>query len=585
MSVEMSALVIAVVVLACFVAAIALITARRRRAKCTQCGTRLPRGALSCPACGGQSEATRPARYGEGVRPPSEGVRTPVDRGARQTRQSLAGIPHLLALQGPLVQRRFPIPSQGLTIGRHSDNDVVLADELTVSRYHAVITLEQGQYVVYDRDSANGTWVNGQRVFRHVLVPGDRIQIWQSHFVFSTSETPPPSPAPIITEKPTIHVEGEQFCDYYLESLVGRGGMSEVFRARDSKGRVIAIKILQQTDPYLVAKFVQEGNKIGPLLRGHPNIIYVYEFGRSPDNRLYIAMEYVDAPALRKLLRKQMDESETIKIVGQVCSALAFAHQNEVVHRDLKPENVLVTTEGAVKVLDFGIAKLTSASTVTRDKIVGTPEYISPEQARGDPVQPASDVYSMGVVLYEMLTGSVPFPRPPTEDPYKAALEVVRQHLKVEPEPMRKRNPAAQVSPRVERVTMRALKKDLRHRYADAKELSQALGYRDSVALRVAPQTPSAASLVVLQGPRQGERIQVTGQRFTVGRSELDSSNATISRCHANLSFRSGSYWLEDTSKNGTWVDQVRVYGEVPLKPGAVIVIGENVLRFEVGSS
>ncbi len=577
MSDAMSALVIAVVVLACFVGAIAFITARRRRARCTRCGTRLPRGAVSCPACGAHSLAGNLGRRSEGAPAPSNG-------GEIEAARSLAGVPHLLALQGPLAQRRFLIPSQGLTLGRHSDNDVVLADELTVSRYHAVITLEQGQYVVYDRDSANGTWVNGERVFRHVLAPGDRIQIWQSQFVFSTSETPPPSPAPIITEKPTIHVEGEQFCDYHLESLVGRGGMSEVFRARDSKGRVVAIKILQQSDPYLVAKFVQEGNKIGPLLRGHPNIIYVYEFGRSPDNRLYIAMEYIDAPALRKLLRRQMDEAETVKIVGQVCSALAFAHENEVVHRDLKPENILVTAEGAVKVLDFGIAKLTSASTVTRDKIVGTPEYISPEQARGDPVQPASDVYSVGVVLYEMLTGSVPFPRPPTEDPYKAALEVVRQHLKAEPEPMRKRNPSAQVSPRLERVTMRALKKEIRQRYASAKELSQALGYRDSAAIPVPPQTPVAASFVILQGARQGERIAVAGQPLTLGRSELDPSNTTISRRHANLSFRSGSYWLEDNSKNGTWIDNVRVYGEVPLRQGAIVVIGENVLRFELGS-
>jgi len=500
----------------------------------------------------------------------------------------MAGVPHLLAVQGPLAERRFAIAQEGLTLGRHSDNDVVLADELTVSRYHAVIAQEQGRYVLYDRDSANGTWVNGQRIFRHALTPGDRIQIWQSQFVFSTSETPPPSPAPSMADRPTIHVEGEKFCDYYLESLVGRGGMSEVFRARDAKGRIVAIKILQQSDPYLVAKFVQEGNKIGPLLRGHPNIIYVHEFGKSPDNRLYIVMEYVDAPALRKLLRRGVDEADTVKIVGQACSALAFAHENEVVHRDLKPENMLVTAEGLVKVLDFGIAKLTSASTVTRDKIVGTPEYISPEQARGDPVQPASDVYSLGVVLYEMLAGSVPFPRPPSEDAYKAALEVVRQHLNAEPEPIHKRNPAARVSPRLERVTMRALKKEVRQRYGNARELGKALGFRESAVIptaRRAADSAQLASLLIMQGPRQGERIPLQGRPLSLGRFELGSTNTTISRRHANLTFRSDSYWLEDTSKNGTWVDNMRVYGEVPLKPGAIVVIGENVMRFEVGSN
>lgn len=590
MSIEMYALAVAVVVVACFVGAIAIIAARRRRAKCPQCGAGLPRGAGACPACGRPSLASSPAGTGTARRTRDEAgwARTSDEREpSPPPSPSIAGVPHLLAIQGPLAERRFVIPQEGLTLGRHPDNDVVLADELTVSRYHTVIALEQGRYVVYDRDSANGTWVNGQRVFRHVLAPGDRLQIWQSQFVFATSDTPPPSPAPSIVERPTIHVEGERFCDYYLENLIGRGGMSEVFRARDRQGHIVAIKILQQSDPYLVAKFVQEGNKIGPLLRGHPNIIYVHEFGKSPDNRLYIVMEYVDAPALRKLLRQRMDEAETVKIVGQACSALAFAHENDVVHRDLKPENMLVTAEGIVKVLDFGIAKLTSASTVTRDKIVGTPEYISPEQARGDPVQPASDVYSLGVVLYEMLAGSVPFPRPPSEDAYKAALDVVRQHLNAEPEPIRKRNPAAQISPRLERVTMRALKKEIRQRYNNARELGKALGHRDSAVIPIASKAGEGgrpASLLVVQGPRQGERIPLQGQSLTLGRFELGSSNTTISRRHTNVSFRSQTYWLEDTSKNGTWVDNVRVYGEVPLKPGAIVVIGENVLRFEVGN-
>jgi serine/threonine protein kinase len=470
-----------------------------------------------------------------------------------------------------------------LTLGRHPENDVQLDDELMVSRHHAVIAVEQGRYVLYDRDSANGTWVNGQRIFRHVLAPGDRIQIWQSQFAFTTSDTPPPSPAPAIADRPTIHVEGEKFCGYYLESLIGRGGMSEVFRARDANGRVVAIKILQQSDPYLVAKFVQEGNEIGPLLRGHTNIVYVYEFGKSPDNRLYIVMEYVDAPSLRRAGRGPRSEAETVKILGQVCNALSFAHENNIIHRDIKPENILVTADGVAKVLDFGIAKLTSASTVTRDKIVGTPEYISPEQARGEPVRPASDVYSVGVVLYEMLVGSVPFPRPSSQDAYKAAIEVVRQHLNDEPEPLRKRNPNAQISRHMERVTMRALKKKLRDRYSDAGELGRALGYPEADTQPEMQARREPASLAVLQGPRQGERIPLPGQCLNLGRFELGSTNTTISRQHANLFFRGDSYWLEDTSKNGTWVDNVRIYGEVPLKPGSIVVIGENVLRLESG--
>ena len=517
------------------------------------------------PAAAGTSEATPP-----GKPPAPQPAATPA-----------AALPRLIAVGGPLAQQAFPIGAQGLSIGRHSDNDIILADELMVSRHHAVIVQEQGQFVLYDRDSANGTWVNEKRVFRHVLAPGDRIQIWNSQLAYSPHDRVPPQPPPEIQPQPTIHITGECFCGYQLEGLIGRGGMSEVYRARDSKGRIVAIKILHETDPYLVAKFVQEGNQIGPLLRGHENIVYVYEFGQSADRRLYIVMEYVDAPSLRKSIRGPFAEADTVKIVGQVCSALAFAHENSVVHRDIKPENILVGTDGVAKVLDFGIAKLTSASTVTRDKIVGTPEYISPEQARGDPVQPASDVYSLGILLYEMLTGSVPFRRPCTDEPFKAAIDVVRQHLKDEPEPLRQRNPAAEISPRMERATMRALKKDLKERYVTAKELGEALGYQEPVDRITTSVQPIQASLVIVQGPRHGQRITLSSQPLSLGRSELSSNNSTISRRHANIVLRGGSYWLEDMSKNGTWVNNTRVYGEAPLVNGSVIVIGDIVLRLE----
>jgi serine/threonine protein kinase len=195
-------------------------------------------------------------------------------------------------------------------------------------------------------------------------------------------------------------------------------------------------------------------------------------------------------------------------------------------------------------------------------------------------VRPASDVYSLGIVLYEMLSGSVPFQRPRTEDPYRAAIEVVRQHLKENPEPLRKRNPNAQISPRLERVTMRALKKDIKDRFETATEMGKALGYREPMGPPTKLPSPSKkACLVILQGPRQGQRIDLTDKPMNLGRLELGSSNTIISRRHAAVLFRGGNYWLEDMSKNGTWVDNVRVYGEVPLKTGSMIVIGDNVLR------
>jgi len=357
--------------------------------------------------------------------------------------------------------------------------------------------------------------------------------------------------------------------------------MSEVYRACDPQGRTVAIKILQERDPYLVAKFIQEGNQIGPLLRGHANIVYVYKFGRSPDNRLYIVMEYLEAPSLRRVLKGPLGEQEAVRIMAGVCDALAFAHRHNIVHRDIKPENILVAPDGAVKVLDFGIAKLTSASTVTHDKIVGTPEYLSPEQAKGEPVLPASDVYSLGIVLYEMVTGAVPFPRPRSGEPYRAAMEVIHKHLKEKPKAMHISNPQAEVSPRLERITMRALKKEARQRYATARELGGALGHlQPKVEYPEMAKTPPA-SLVITQGPRQGHRIPLSNRRLVLGRLELGSANAMISRQHASVFYRGGTYWLEDLSKNGTWVDNQRVYGEVPLTSRSVVVIGDIVLRLE----
>jgi serine/threonine protein kinase len=551
-------------ILAIGIATILVFTWQRRRRRCSTCGAVLPSHAADCPAC-----ATEPP------------LRIP-ERPDSQPGEPQLGAHELMATHGPLAPQRFPIPSHGLTIGRHRDNDIMLEGERMVSRQHAIVVVEDGQYAVYDRDSANGTWVNEERVFRRVLQPGDRVQIWQSEFVLAPSGATPTPTAPHRETTPALHVVGDRLGEYVLGDVIGRGGMSEVYRAHNQAGQQLAIKILQHADPYLVDKFVQEGNQIGPLLSGHPNIVRVHQFGRSGDGRLYIVMELVDAPPLRNIMRQRLDEDEIVGLVGQVCSALGYAHRNGIVHRDIKPENILVTADGAAKVLDFGIAKLTSAATVTRNKIVGTPEYISPEQARGDPVTPASDVYSLGIVLYEMITGSVPFPRATDGEPLRVALDVVRQHLEAQPQPVRDRNPDTDISEELERIVLRALAKRARDRYDTATAMMHALGYHESAPLDAPAMPPPRASLCILQGPQQGRRISLDGQRQVLGRLDLDPTNKRISRQHMRITFRGGSYWLQDISKNGTWVDNQPVYGEAPLHDGSLIAIGENVLRLEV---
>jgi serine/threonine protein kinase len=559
--------VVSTVILAIGVATILVFIWQRQRRRCSTCGAVLPDHANDCPA-----GATEPP------------LRIPEQPDSPPGEPSL-GAYELVATRGPLAPKRFPIPSHGLTVGRHQDNDMVLEGEPMVSRQHAIVVVEDGQYVVYDRDSANGTWVNDERVFRRVMQPGDRIQVWQSEFMLApcgATPTPTPAPPPAHPElTPTLHVAGDRLGEYVLEEVIGRGGMSEVYRARNPAHQQLAIKILQHADPYLVDKFVQEGNEIGPLLSGHPNIVRVHQFGRSADGRLYIVMELVAAPPLRRIMQKPLDEEGIVDLVGQVCSALGYAHRNGIVHRDIKPENILVTADGAAKVLDFGIAKLTSAATVTRNKIVGTPEYISPEQARGDPVTPASDVYSLGVVLYEMITGSVPFPRATDGDPLRVALDVVRQHIEAQPQSVRERNPDANISADLERVVLRALAKSSRDRYATATDMMHALGYQPSASPDAPALPPVRASLHILQGPRQGRCIYLDEEQRVLGRLDLDPSNKRISRQHMQIIIRGGSYWLQDMSKNGTWVDNQPVYGEAPLHDGSLIAVGETVLRLD----
>ncbi|HHY33424.1 MAG TPA: Stk1 family PASTA domain-containing Ser/Thr kinase [Firmicutes bacterium] len=257
---------------------------------------------------------------------------------------------------------------------------------------------------------------------------------------------------------------------YRILSRVGEGGMAEVYRARDSVlNRIVAVKVLRPqfaSDEEFVERFRREAQAAASL--SHPNIVSIYDVGQDGD-RYYIVMEYVSGKSLKDLIREEgpLAPEKAAGIACQILAALDHAHKNNIVHRDIKPHNILVTPEGAVKVTDFGIARATSTSALTETgTIIGTVNYFSPEQARGETVGIGSDIYSLGVVLYEMLTGRVPFKG---DTPIAIALQHL-QNTAISPSELNPRVPRE-----LGRIVMKALEKDPSKRYQNARDMVRAL--------------------------------------------------------------------------------------------------------------
>jgi serine/threonine-protein kinase len=254
---------------------------------------------------------------------------------------------------------------------------------------------------------------------------------------------------------------------YRVEQMIGEGGMGKVYKATQvALDKPVVLKVLRQallSDERTVARFEREAKAASRL--NHPNSISVLDFGRSEDGALYIAMEYVHGKDLHQILSREwpLPEGRVIRVMSQVLSALADAHSAGVIHRDLKPENIMVEQRRGeadfVKVLDFGIAKIVDGSAddgpaLTRAGFVcGTPEYMSPEQARGAQLDHRSDLYAVGVILYQLCTGMLPFDS-------DSAVGFATKHLTEIPPPPSKRRPDAKVSPAMERLIMRALAKN-----------------------------------------------------------------------------------------------------------------------------
>src|SRR5262249_29478823 len=286
-------------------------------------------------------------------------------------------------------------------------------------------------------------------------------------------------------ETPATVEIGRDFGHYRLLSLLGTGGMGEVYLGEDMLlKRKVALKLLPAVftnDTGRVRRFAQEARAASAL--NHPNIITIHEIGEAPTENgatHYIVTEYVEGETLRQRLARaplgRIEASEAIDIASQIAAALSAAHEAGIMHRDIKPENVMVRRDGLVKVLDFGLAKLTEpappvidtqASTLARNSteagmVMGTPRYMSPEQARGEKVDARTDIFSLGVMLYEMVAGRAPFAGGTSND-------VIAAILRDAPSPLAGCAPNA--PPELERILSRALRKDRDERYQTVKEL------------------------------------------------------------------------------------------------------------------
>ncbi len=287
---------------------------------------------------------------------------------------------------------------------------------------------------------------------------------------------------------------------YRLLEKVGEGGAAEVFRARDQRlDRIVAIKLLRSQYSYdepSRKRFVVEAKTAAGL--SHPNIVDIYDFGEAQDGSMFIAMQFISGRNLKDLLQRRgrLTPGEAVSITRQACQALAVAHERGLVHRDVKPQNFLIDKAGRVRLTDFGIVKALSGPALTQSGMTfGTAAYMSPEQATGSSVTAASDLYSLGCVMYEMLSGIPPFTG---ENPAIVAYKQVWE----QPRPLHELVPEA--PPSLEAVVMRLLNKDPKRRYSSTESLLKELD-----ALNVAANQPTSA-MPVESGAYLAEQVGAT---------------------------------------------------------------------------
>jgi eukaryotic-like serine/threonine-protein kinase len=325
---------------------------------------------------------------------------------------------------------------------------------------------------------------------------------------------------------------------YRVISRLGSGGMADVYLAQDQLlGRDVAVKVLHHhfaEDQEFVERFRREASSAAAL--SHPNIVAIFDRGEW-NGTYYIAMEYVAGRTLKAIVREHgaLDPATAIEIVVQILRAARFAHRRGVIHRDLKPHNVILDEEGRARVTDFGIARAGASDMTLTGSIMGTAQYLSPEQAQGLAVTGASDLYSIGVILYELLTGVVPFEG-------ETAVAIAFKQVSAEPAPPSALNPA--IRPSLDAIVLRVLAKDPAQRYADADELIAALEHeREQLPALSAAAAASGADGQAHRGqpaPRAGAGSMLLAQP---GTGEYELEGAPVASEERRRRLRRGLLW------------------------------------------
>lgn len=361
--------------------------------------------------------------------------------------------------------------------------------------------------------------------------------------------------------------------NYKIVSLLGKGGMASVYLAENSqkKPQKVAIKILEvdiEENAEYVLRFKKEAFICSKF--SHPNIVKVYSYGIF-EKEYYIVMEFVDGKDLSFYIRNNKDRSikDILSFTYQMASALSFAHKNKVIHRDIKPQNIILDKYGKIKITDFGIAKINvpHALTVEGERVMGTTYYMSPEQIKGEPIDLKTDIYSMGILLYEMITG---------KNPYAAdtPLAIINGHLYKTPMPLK--NIRNDVPDYFINIINKCIAKNKNDRFNSADEILQALKSKKI-------EQSKAKSRSSLFWEETQKVIEIKNEETFIGRGEVNNiilKDSHVSRKHSKITVSSGNYIIEDLgSMNGTYVNGEKISMHY-LNNGDKIKIGNNFFIF-----